>query len=229
MIKVVLTDIDNTLLDFDKCSEQSIKRACELTGVPYSHQLFLTFLKINDGLWSGIEQGTLTKPQLHAVRFHKVFEAADIKGDGDLFEKLYCENLERSHIKIEGAEDILKYLHSKYFVAAASNAAHKQQFYRLKEAGLTDYIDDMFVSTEIGYEKPTAGFFDACMEKLNSVKSNIGKSEVIIIGDSISADIKGGVNYGIKTCWFNRKRLAAPTGLDIDYTVEKLEDIKKIL
>ena len=223
MIKIVLIDIDNTLLDFDKCAKDSIKKTCKVCSLPFAEEIFSAFIPVNDSLWREIEKGTLTKKKLHEIRFWRVFEVAGIKADGAAFEKTFREFLEVSHEKVDGAEELLSYLSEKYRVYAVSNAAHSEQLTRLKNAGLSKYLSGCFVSDTLGAEKPSAEFFDACFSRI----ADADKRETVVIGDSVSADMVGGKNYGLKTIWFNKK--GAPESDIPDYTVYSLDGIKDIL
>lgn len=225
MIKAVLLDVDNTILDFDKCAEESIKKACADTGISYKKEFMPAFTQVNNALWKRVEDGTLTKNGLHAVRFWQVLDKWGVKANGDELEVKFKVYLKESAQKVDGADDLIRYISGKYVLAVASNSNYKQQVKRLDIAGFTPFIDKFCFSAEIGHEKPSKEFFNACLKELKDFK----KEEVIIIGDSINADICGGINAGIKICWFNPKNLAAPDNLKIDYTVKSLEEIKRYL
>lgn len=225
MIKTVFIDIDDTLLDFDECSKNAIKIACKKYNINYTEEIFSTFKSINRLLWLEIEKGTLTKDKLHKIRWKLIFDELKISTDGYLFEKEFFSNLSNSAKPIDGAREILEYLSLKYTVCATTNASFDQQVKRLKICGMYEYIKHIFASEKVGFQKPSPKFFDCCFEMLDDTL----KSEVIIIGDSISADITGGVEYGIKSCWLNRRKEKIPEGLKIDYIVENLYEIKNIL
>ena len=225
MIKIILIDVDNTLLDFNKCAEYAMKEACKEKGIEFLENMTSVFHEINNCLWSGIEKGTVTKEQLHNNRWKMIFERLNIDLDGVSFEKTFREYLAKSAEPITGAKELILYLSGKYRVFAASNAFYNQQIKRLTMAGMYENIEGMFISEKIGYEKPSKEFFDECFLQLG----NPSKDEVIIIGDSLTADIGGGADYGIKTCWYNPDRKPQPEDFQIDYTVNKLGDILKIL
>ncbi len=225
MIKAVLLDVDNTILDFDKCSDVSIQKVCQEVGINYKPEFFPFFTKINDMLWKQVEDKLITKDQLHAVRFFKVFDAWGISGDHLNFEKKFKLALRESAEKVDGALDLVKYLSQKYVLAVASNSNYPQQIKRLTLSNLAPFINKFFFSAEIGHEKPSKEFFTACIDGLAGVK----KDEIIIIGDSINADIKGGIDIGIKTCWFNFRKIDKPLDVNPDFIVNSLEEIKKFL
>lgn len=225
MIKAVLVDIDNTLLHFDKCADKSMRLAFEEFNITPPTDLLSVFTPINDELWRQIEKGTLTKEGLHKIRFVKVLKAMNIDFDGLVFEQRFRHHLKYSAEKVDGADRLMQYLKKKYFVALASNGHAEQQKLRLNISGLDKYADALFLSGDIGYEKPSAKFFE---KALSSCPTN-NKNEVMIIGDSLSADIKGGVDFGIKTCWFNLKNQKANDQIIPDYTVNNLVEIENIL
>lgn len=224
-IKVVLIDVDDTLLDFRLCSQADIRHCLGLYGIPYSDHLFETFEKRNNRYWQDIEAGLLTVERLREIRWVNIFKELGIDADGLSFEKDFIKHLKDFAIPVEGAVELMQYLHSKYRVFIVSNATHEQQNKRLADAGLDGYADAFFTSLDIGYVKPTKEYFDACFALLPDVKP----SETIIIGDSLTADIKGASDYGIHTCWFNKYHKKAPEGLSIDLTVEHLRDIIGLL
>lgn len=221
---VVFIDIDDTLLDFTKCANDAIKSACNKFGVPYTTTLVDTFHPINLDLWHRLEKKEVTKEKLFDTRFQIVFDKLGIKADGIAFETAFRENFHESAILVDGARDLLEYLRSKYKVYVASNASMHQQTNRMKRAELDGYIDGYFVSEDIGFPKPQKEFFDACFKALPDVKPQ----DVVMIGDSLSADIKGACEYGLKTIWYNHRN--EPTSdVKCDYIVSRLSEVKNIL
>ncbi len=224
MLKAILVDIDNTLLDFNACTLKAMKECFSEYGLSYKEEYYDIFRRINNAMWEEVEKGTLTVPRLYEIRWNTIFSELGIVADGISFEKKFHRYIETGYEKIEGAEELLSYLSEKYFVAAASNAPYEQQKGRLFSAGLLPFIKELFVSEKIGAQKPSPEFFDYCVNSLG-----IPREEIIIIGDSLSADIKGGIAAGIKTCWFNPEEKALPEGVTPDFQIKKLEEIKKIL
>ena len=223
MFKVILIDIDDTLLDFDRCAEYAMKQAAVDFGIAWRDEIYEVFSLQNPILWQNIEKGLLTREQLHLTRWVIIFEKLGINADGVEFEKRFRYYIASSSEKMDGAEDILQYLSAKYRVYAASNAHYDQQLSRMKLAGLEKYLDGYFISEKIGAEKPSKEFFDACLAGLDGVS----KSEVIMIGDSLSADIKGAKEYGLTSIWMKGRKEGECAFAD--YTVSKLEEIKEII
>ena len=225
MIKAILIDVDNTLLDFGKCSLESMKTAYREFGLPFTDEVFPVFNRVNDGLWRRIEAGTLTKAELHRIRWQLIFDELGTRADGVAFEARFYELIQSSHETVPGAEALLRRLHGKYIVAAASNASHDQQVRRLTAAGLIHYIDYVFTSEDASVPKPSAAFFDYCLGCLGITDP----AEAAMIGDSLSADISGSVAYGLRTVWFNFAGEPVPEGLQVDLIADSLADIEKAL
>ncbi len=220
---IVFIDVDDTLLDFEKCANKSVELACAYFGVEYSQKLLDTFHPINLELWKQLERKEITKDELFKVRFAKVFQTLGIEADGEAFEHEFHKNLFNSAEKIDGAEDLLQYLHSKYPLYVASNATLEQQTNRLKNAGFLKYIDGIFTSEQIGFSKPEQEYFDACCRGVG-----INPCDAIMIGDSVSADINGARAYGIKTIWYNHHHEDG-NSVQCDFVVDHLSEIKNIL
>ncbi len=225
MIKAVLLDVDNTLMDFNACAEQSLVNTFKEYNLKFSEEYHKIFFAENDKLWLELEKGTIDKEYLHKVRFEIIFGKLGIHADAIAFDKSYMHNLSLSNCLIDGAIDLLEYLKKKYVLCIASNGTAYVQKGRLKITGIDRYIEKMFISDNIGFPKPSPKFFDYCMSDLE----DISKDEIVMIGDSISADISGAINYGIKTIWFDYYNSHSCGEYKPDYTVTSLSEIKKIL
>lgn len=220
---IVFIDVDDTLLDFEKCSSKSVELACSVFGVPFSQKLLDTFHPINLALWKQFERKEITKEQLFKVRFTKVFQLLSIEANGEAFEHEFHNNLFNSAEKIDGAQELLQYLHSKYTVYVASNATLEQQTNRLKNAGFLQYIDGIFASEQIGCPKPQKAFFDACFKAID-----VCPQDTVMIGDSLSADINGAREYGMHTIWYNHRKEDTSSAI-CDHIVNNLREIQDIL
>lgn len=225
MIKAILIDVDNTLLDFNKCAKESMKMAFEDFGLTFQEEMFERFTEINNYLWKELENEIITKEDLLDVRWNMIFKQCGIEYDGRKFEKRFEELLAESHQPVEGALEMLQYLSSKYDVYVATNGFTNAQINRIALAGMKVHVHEIFVSESIGYSKPNEEFFEYCFSKIG----NVEKDEVIIIGDSLTADIIGGINYGIHTCWYNHTGEKQPSEINMDYKIEHLNGIIDIL
>ncbi len=225
MIQTVFLDIDNTLLDFNECAKASSMKAFRDLNLTFHDEVFPVFIEENDKLWLKIEDGSLTREELHKIRWQLIFDRLQIDADGVLMEKLFLHHIKESPVLMSGALDLLTYLSPKYTVCLASNAPEQQQLKRLAHTPIPPLVDYIFLSETLGAAKPEKAFFDACFARLLGASPETS----IIIGDSLTADISGGMAYGMKTCWFNPKHLPHPPEYNIDYVVHSLVEIQKIL
>ena len=226
MFTTVFLDVDNTLLDFHKCSLASLRQGFADFGLTWTEDFPTTFHTVNDGLWRQLEAGEIpSRKALFDIRFDRIFEAAGIHCDGKAFETRFQQLLGESHEPVEGALELLQYLSGKYTLCAASNSAYQHQLHRLEAAGMLPYFTHVFVSEEAGITKPDPGFFRWCFEKLG----NPHKDSVVMIGDSLTADVAGCVNFGIACCWFNYEGRPVPEDIRAWKVVNSLAEIKEIL
>lgn len=223
MIKAVLIDIDDTVLDFQKCAEWAIKTAMSEHGVQYAAEMYPVFREVNDRLWSELEKGNITREELFDRRFNEIFERLGLSLDGREFEARFIELLHESTEEVPEARALLEYLHGKkYRIYAVSNAMQFQQENRLNKSGLAMYFDGIYTSEFLGASKPSREFFDAFFSDV----PDISKDEVLLIGDSLTADIAGGKRYGLTTCWFNNGARHSSSGSFSDFVVTSLSSIK---
>ena len=225
MIKAVLIDIDNTLLDFMKSAKKSIQLCFEKEGLTFSEHVFSTFYEINEGLWKKIERKELTKEEMYKLRWTTIFNVLGIERDGIEFEKLFRSTLSGIAEPVDNAYELLDHLYGKYPLYAASNSSFEHQKKRLLQSDMMKYFDGVVVSETVGALKPAKEFFDYCL----NLAGNPPPNEVVIIGDSLTADIEGGYSYGLKTVWFNPEKLEIPNIPRPDFTVNSLLEIKNIL
>ncbi len=230
MIKAIFIDIDNTLLSFDEHVKSSMKEGFERFGYPeYSPDMYSVFKGINDVLWRELEQNIITLEELKAKRWDLIFTALNIEGNGAEFEEYFRERLFYSAHPEPFAIEILEYLYGKYPLFVASNGPLLQQKNRLKVGKMNGYFKDFFVSDDIGYSKPGREFFDEAFRRIRqSGYGNIAPEETMIIGDSLSADMQGGFDYGMATCFYNKY------GKDdvpefLNYNIISLKEIREIL
>lgn len=224
MIETVFIDIDNTLLCFYKCAETALKKAFIRNDIEFKDEYLPRFFKINDKLWRMVEEGVLTREEVHEIRLRLVFKELGIFGDARKTEDYFLEEIEKTAESVNGAKELLQYLSSKYKVYAASNSIYTRQVARLKKAGFYEYFNGIIVSDLVGANKPSKEFFEYCLKTAQTPAENC-----VMIGDSLYADIFGAKNAGMKTIWYNHLKIAKPNSNDYDYYVEDLLQIVKIL
>lgn len=230
----IFIDIDNTLLDFDKCSMASARQAAAGQGLTLPGNIRQIFKPINDDFWQRLERGEITIGQLHQQRWGAVLKAAGLSGDGQRFEHDFRASLKDQHIEVEGARDLLTYLSARYPLAAASNGPSAQQKKRLDDAGFSSCFSYIFISEDMGANKPSPAFFDACFTAVNADRRKEGKAplrpqDTLMIGDSVTADIRGARSYGMATLWYDHDKASDLRQHEADEYVTDLGQIQKLL
>lgn len=220
----LLLDLDNTLLDFDMAEAAAIRRVLKANGLPCSESDVKTYSAINKSFWERFERGEIPKTAIYAGRFEKLLAVFGRTGDPEALSREYGGYLAEGYFKTEGADGILEYLRGRgYKLYATTNGFSATQHRRIKGAGLENAFDRVFVSEDAGAQKPEKEYFDYVLK--NIPERDISK--LLIVGDSMSSDILGGINAGIDTCWYN-PRGAKMTYLPT-YEIKSLSELKNIL
>ena len=225
MFKYVFLDADDPLLDFLKTERAAITESFARFGITPSDALIRLYSGINKSCWERMERGEITRDRVLIERFELLFPRIGADVDPYEFERTYQALLGQHAFLVDGAVDILAYLRPKYRLYIVSNGVAATQDSRFRDAGLSGWFDDIFISERIGHHKPEKAYFDACFARIPGFRHD----EAIIVGDSLSSDILGGINAGIATCWFNYRRRAPRDDVRPDYTVDSLEELKHIL
>lgn len=221
----ILLDIDGTLLDFHACEAQAFKRGFEVSGYPYSEEVYQIYHELNARLWERHERGELSRERLLTLRFEMLFEQTGIQGDAAAFEKLYREFLADGAFLEKGAIELLSRLKaSPCRVYIVTNGICATQEKRLEDSGINAYADGVFISEKIGWQKPTVQYFDYCFSHI----PGFCREKAIIVGDSLSADIQGGINAGIATCWYNPEGKISMS-VKPDMEARTLEEVWRLL
>lgn len=246
MIRVVLWDIDNTLLNFNAAEAVALKKEFEEFGFgEFSDEMLKCYMGINRKLWQALERGEITKPEVLVGRFEEFFALYRLPVDkAAAFNERYQELLGETICFNDDAYNIVKELKGKVLQCAASNGTKKAQTGKLKNSGLDQLFELIFISEDIGAEKPSKEFFDkalndvsvwlrkkeeSCLETDGVHRGELELSEVVIVGDSLTSDILGGNNAGIKTCWYNPKGLSNDMNVKVDYEIKDLHEIFECL
>ena len=224
-MKIVLLDIDDTIFDFYESAKATILKCCKDFNIEFTDKMIAHYMEQNEFLWGQFEKKVITREDIFRKRFPELFKEYGIDIDGIEFEEAFQKYFKTEYKLIEGAVEIIKYLSEKYDLYIVSNSLIDTQIKRLTAAGIIEYFKDLFVSDIVGYQKPTKEFFNCCFEKI----PDFDNQNTIIIGDSLSSDIKGGYNAGIKTCWFNPKRKINKTEYKANYEIASLNELRNIL
>ncbi len=224
MIKAILFDIDDTLLDFGDAERSALKLTLTRFGVDPTDGIIRRYSEINASCWRRLESGELTHSEVKTERYRILFDEIGVKASPEEVTKFYESRIPFEHKKIEGAAEILEYLFPKYTLIAASNGTGTTQRKRLRDSGFDRYFRDIFISSEVGATKPKKEFFDAIFGKYPDIK----REETAIVGDSLTSDVTGGKNAGIMTVWYNKKGTVGIPDPIPDVTVNSLEDLKGV-
>lgn len=225
MKKIVLLDLDNTLIDFNECARHSIINSFKKHGFTYTDEVFKTFITENIKIWKRLEKGEITKTDLRANRWNIILGKLGIDYDGTIIEEEFENGVAQGAYAVDGAYELLDYLYPRYELYIVSNGFRFVQESRLKIGDFRKYFKDIFLSEDVGVQKPAKEFFDYCLERLG----NPEKEDIILIGDSLSADIIGSLNYGVDCIWFNKNGDKLPKDIEPTYIVTKLKEIEEIL
>ena len=224
MLDILFLDLDDTILDFKKAERIAISATIRQFGVEPTEEVLHRYHIINKAHWEMLERGEQTRAQILVNRFAVLFRELGVEVDAERCARRYEHNLGQGHYFLPGAEEAVKRLHKRFRLFLASNGTASVQHGRLTSAGLYPYFEKVFVSQEIGHNKPSRDYFDACFAQIPGFE----KSRCIMVGDSLSSDIQGGINAGIVTCWVN------PEGKDCgsirpDYQIKSITELEALL
>lgn len=227
MIKVVLWDIDGTLLNFEKAENYAIKRCFKMFGLgACTDEAVARYSAINRRMWEALERGEMTKPQILRGRFDEFFRSEGIDFEKtDVFNSEYQIRLGDKFFFCDNGLETVQRLKEKVKQYAVTNGTYTAQTRKLNKSGLIDIFDGVFISDTVGAEKPNAEFFQHVWSKIGQYRDD----EVMIVGDSLTSDIKGGNNAGIICCWYNTTGKQRPHDLRIDYEIDDLAAVIDIV
>ena len=225
VIRNILLDLDDTLLDFHRAEAEAIRYTLKEFGIEPSDENVTLYSKINRSCWEKLELGEYTREEVLHRRFEILFDTLGVFGDSHETQKLYEYRLSLGAYYLDGAEALLDELYGKYKLYLATNGIVNVQSRRINDSGIGKYFDGIFVSERIGYNKPDKRFFDEAFLEIPNFKLD----ETIIIGDSLTSDIKGGLNAGIKTVLFNPKGRKNNTGITPHYEIRSLSELPKLI
>lgn len=224
MIEFLFLDLDDTILDFHKAERIAISRTIREFGVEPAEEILSLYHEINDWHWKQLEQGRLTRAEVLVNRFGVLFEKMGKEVDAAKCAKIYEKNLSTGHYFLPGAEEAVDSLHKKYRLFLASNGTAVVQKSRMTSANLYRFFEKVFVSQEIGHNKPSRAYFEGCFAQI----PGFDRKKAMIVGDSLTSDIQGGINAGIKTVWVNPGHRQSGE-IKPDYEIEALSQLEALL
>lgn len=224
MIEFLFLDLDDTILDFHKAERVAISKTIREFGVEPSEEILNLYHGINKWHWEQLELGKLTRAEVLVNRFGVLFEKLGKEVDTSQCARIYEKNLSTGHWFLPGAEEAVERLSKKYRLFLASNGTAVVQKGRMTSANLYRFFETVFVSQEIGHNKPSKAYFDACFARI----PGFDREKAMIVGDSLTSDIKGGRNAGIKTVWVNPGHKSCGE-IKPDYEIEYLHQLEALL
>ena len=225
MVEFVLLDLDDTILDFRWAEHQAITRTLSAFGIEPREETCELYRKINLDYWGRLERKEITQEQLKPGRFTDLLRLLGRTGDAAAMGEQYLLYLAEGYCFLPGALETLQLLKKKYRLFLVSNGNPPVQHSRLESAGIAGYFEKLFISMEIGHNKPSLEFFHHCFSQI----PGFDPEKAIIVGDSLSSDIQGGINAGITTCWVNPRHRPLWKNIVPDYEIETLPQLLPIL
>ena len=210
----LLIDLDGTLLDFEKAEKSSLEKTFHRFSLPVSEENYEKYYEINKALWRAFERGEIEKEKLVVKRFKDLLAYLNCDGNAEEINTFYLTELSKCGDAYEGALEFLEKIMQNYTIAIATNGVSRTQQGRVKASNLSRFIDFLITSEDANAAKPEIAFFTYAMEIIGQEE----KESVLMIGDSLLADIQGGINFGIDTCWYNPEKLLPPNDINPTYT-----------
>ena len=226
-ISAVLWDIDGTILNFSAAERQAVRTCFALFSLgPCSDEMLADYARINIRHWQLLEQGKRTKGEILVDRFRELFEKYGVDcRDVAAFNEEYQVRLGDTIVFEPGAKETVLALRGRVPQYAVTNGTKTAQQRKLARSGLDALLDEVFISEDVGAEKPSRRFFDAVFARLG----DIPRSETVIVGDSLTSDVPGGINAGIRTVWYDPKGLPLPEGVRVDAVIRRIPELLELM
>lgn len=214
-------DADGTLFDYNRAEAAAFRKAFELLQLQFEEGYLDVYQKINRELWKALERHEITPAVLRVRRFEQLLGALQLTGSAEDLNLAYVEQLGLCTDLIDGAYEVVETLSRISRIAIVTNGLESVQRSRLMRSTIRPFVTELIISEEVQAAKPHTTFFDAAFARTG----NPSRRDVLMIGDSLSSDIQGGINYGIDTCWYNPGGESKPESLSITYEIGRLQDL----
>ncbi len=224
--EIIIFDADDTLFDFRKSERDAFKNAMVEFNIEYDENYHLKiYSDINTAIWKEFEDGLITQKELKVERFKRLSDKLNIDFDEVKFAKSYMKHLSFASFLYDNSMDLIESLHKNYRLSIITNGLTEVQDNRIRKSAIAKYFENIVISEEVQVSKPDPKIFELT---LNNMKYT-DKSKILMVGDSLTSDIQGGINFGIDTCWFNPDKITNKTGMKPNYEISNLMDLKDIL
>ncbi len=219
--KWLLFDADGTLFDYDRTEATALQRAFEEMGQRFEPGHVEVYRQINGQIWADFEQGRISQERLRTRRFELLFDAADIELSPEAFSARYLRYLAEGIDLVDGAEEVVRALYGRVRLMLITNGLQEVQRPRYARSALHGYFADLIISEEVGASKPDSRIFDVAFQRMGQPQ----REEVLMVGDSLSSDMRGGSDYGIDTCWYNPEQRPRSPDVEIRYEIQDLRQL----
>ncbi|HAG43502.1 MAG TPA: noncanonical pyrimidine nucleotidase, YjjG family [Clostridium sp.] len=224
--EIIIFDADDTLFDFRKSERDAFKNAMVEFNIEYDENYHLKiYSDINTAIWKEFEDGLITQKELKVERFKRLSDKLNIDFDEVKFAKSYMKHLSFASFLYDNSMDLIESLHKNYRLSIITNGLTEVQDNRIRKSAIAKYFENIVISEEVQVSKPDPKIFELT---LNNMKYT-DKSKILMVGDSLTSDIQGGINFGIDTCWFNPDKITNKAGMKPNYEISNLMDLKDIL
>ncbi|MNZ73498.1 putative HAD-hydrolase YfnB [compost metagenome] len=224
--EVILFDADDTLFDYTLAEAYALKQVFQEHEIELAPAHIEMYRSVNQQLWNAYEKGSVTLDFLRLERFRLLFAELKVEHDALYFAERYVEYLGEGSFLIEGAAELIEQTKGRgHRIAVMTNGIKKTQLSRISKSVLSQSFEHIIVSEETGYRKPQIGIFDYAFQLLKLTD----RRKVLIVGDSLTSDIQGGINYGIDTCWYNPQHKSKPDSIKPTYEISKLSELLVLL
>lgn len=224
--EIIIFDADETLFDFKKSEKDAIKNTMIEFNIDYNENYHLKIYQdINTAIWKEFENGFITQKKLKVDRFKRLSDKLDIKFDENKFAKSYIMHLANASFLYEDSMELVKSLYNDYKLIIITNGLKDVQDNRIRNSTIAKYFQSIVVSEEVGVSKPDSKIFEHALRNINYTN----KSKILMVGDSLTSDIQGGINFGIDTCWYNPNRIQNKSELNPTYEISNLMNLIDII
>ncbi len=224
--EIIIFDADDTLFDFRKSERDAFKNTMVEFNIEYDENYHLkVYSDINTAIWKDFEDGLITPKELKVERFKRLSDKLNIDFDEVEFAKSYMKHLSFASFLYDNSMNLIESLYKNYRLSIITNGLTEVQDNRIRKSAIAKYFENIVISEEVQVSKPDPKIFELT---LNNMKYT-DKSKILMVGDSLTSDIQGGINFGIDTCWFNPDKITNKTGMKPNYEISNLMDLKDIL
>ena len=225
MVKSIFLDLDDTILDFRRAERRAISETLRQFGIDPTPAVVDRYHELNRQQWELLEEGKLTRPQVLTRRFDLLFSELGVDRSSQEAQAAYETQLSQGHFFMPGARELLETLAPRYDLYLATNGTPVVQAGRIQSAGIAPYFKNIFISEKLGANKPSPAFFQACFAAI----PNFDPAAALVVGDSLTSDIRGARNVGLRSCWYNPEDLPSRPDIVPDYTIHALEELPPLL